>query len=57
MSQIDEELIVWGRTFKRVNGLRSGPAERGFAPNDDGFVEEIDVYSEANPEEDEVNAG
>lgn len=57
LSQIDEELVVWGRTFKRVHGLKSGPSERGFATNDDGFAEEVDVYSDANSEEDEVNAG
>lgn len=57
LGQIDEELVVWGRTFKRVHGLKSGPSERGFDPNDDGFAEEVDVYSDANSEEDEVNAG
>jgi hypothetical protein len=57
LSRIDEELVVWGRTFKRAHGLKSGPSERSFTPNDDGFAEEFDIYSDANSEEDEVSAG
>jgi hypothetical protein len=57
ISQIDEELVIWGRTFKRVNGLKSGPSARNFTQNAEEFTEEVDVYADTDSEEDEVSAG
>jgi hypothetical protein len=57
ISQIDEELVVWGRTFKRVNGLKFGPTGRTFTQSEEDLAADIDVYADEDSEEDEVSAG
>jgi predicted RNase H-like HicB family nuclease len=55
LSKIDEELVVWRATFKRAYGTVSEPSSRQFLQDEDGAAEEIDVYADAYPDEDEVN--
>jgi hypothetical protein len=51
LSRVDEELVVWGRTFKRAFGTESDDSTR---PNDDGHerdqdpFEHLDDYVDAN---------
>ena len=47
LGQIDEELVVWGRTFQRMYAA-SAPVERDFYHTDNEQTEpEADVYADA----------
>jgi hypothetical protein len=46
LSRIDEEMLVWGRTFRKVYGTDGGPANHRY----DGEVDDSDPYAENGDE-------
>lgn len=53
LSQVDEELVMWGRTFQRLYAA-SAPPDSHFQADDEPAVPDADVYADAEDWEAEV---
>jgi hypothetical protein len=54
IGRIDDELVVWGRTFKRAFGTAPAPAPRGEEAEDEPFDPARDLGWDEDREEDET---
>ena len=48
LGKLDEEMVVWARTFRKANGAKSNSSANGHADEDDR--EEVDPYTDAEGE-------
>lgn len=48
MSKLDEEMVVWARTFRKANGTKPSTPANGHAEGDDH--DEVAPYSDAENE-------